>query len=449
MKQKNIKDTKIKNKRKKRSLFGKILLTIIVLLLIGGIAYAGYFIYKVQENGGGLSGVVKTAMGYDENKKKNMQPINILVLGESGVGDGYKLTDTIILCSYNPKLQKASMLSIPRDTYVGKRDKNSASQMYLASYKMNSVYRNGTNIEETIECVGKLTGLDLKYYVLVDTDALIKAVDTIGGVNFNVPIDMDYDDPTQDLHIHLKAGMQLLDGDKAEQLVRFRHNNDGSSYPMSYGDNDLGRMRTQREFIEETAKQLMQAKNIFQLKNLIDIGFESIKTNLDIDTIKDYVPYGIDFNMEDLQTETLPGVPELVNGVWIYTANKKQTNEIIDKMFLYKEEEQNISKQATSETTFEEDPLLNVKMKVEVLDGTGKENSVEKLKDKLKQYGYDIEKVTKTNIISNTQIVCKNKTLDSKYEELKHIIKMGLDQKNKYSESSKYDFTIILGQDYN
>ena len=61
---------------------------------------------------------------------------------------------------------------------------------------------------------------------------------------FDVPIDMDYTDENQDLYIDLKQGYQLLDGNKAEQVVRFRHNQDGSSYPAEYGDNDIGRMKT-------------------------------------------------------------------------------------------------------------------------------------------------------------------------------------------------------------
>ena len=110
--------------------------------------------------------------------------------------------------------------------------------------------------EKTLASVNKLTGLDLKYYVVVDTDALKALVDSIGGVYFDVPIDMKYTDKKQGLYIDLKKGYQLLDGDKAEQVVRFRHNNNGTSYPSSYGDNDIGRMKTQREFIKVLVKQV-------------------------------------------------------------------------------------------------------------------------------------------------------------------------------------------------
>ena len=146
-----------------------------------------------------------TALGIDPEKLKTVGRLNILVLGESGIGDGYKLTDSIMVASYNPQTQQASILSIPRDTYIGKRNKDTASANYLASYKMNATYRNGENLEETIECVNNITGLDLEHYILIDTDAIIEIVDAIGGVWFDVPIDMNYDDSSQNLHIHLKA----------------------------------------------------------------------------------------------------------------------------------------------------------------------------------------------------------------------------------------------------
>ena len=86
--------------------------------------------------------------------------------------------------------------------------------------------------------------------MLIDNQALIKLVDTIGGVKFYVPRDMKYDDPSQDLHIDLKQGMQTINGEKAEQLLRFRKGNHGETYSEEDGgSNDLGRMNTQRNFM--------------------------------------------------------------------------------------------------------------------------------------------------------------------------------------------------------
>lgn len=274
--------------KKKVKTVRKVKRVVVTILLLAIILAGTLFGYKIYQNGGGLTGALATILGEDTEKLQNLEPIQLLIMGESGVDD-YKLADTIMVASYNPKTQKASLMSIPRDTYVGRRNRNTATQNYLASYKINTVFRSGTNIPEAIDRINALTGLNLENYVIIDTKALIKLVDAIGGVTFNVPIDMHYtEDTDQNLYIDLKAGEQLIDGAKAEQLLRFRHNNDGSTYPSSYGQQDLGRMRTQREFIIATLKQTLKPQNIFKLKQVIDIMSENVKTNLDFNEIKAY-----------------------------------------------------------------------------------------------------------------------------------------------------------------
>ena len=254
-------------------------------------------------------------------------------MGESGVDD-YKLSDTIMIASYNPKEQTASLMSIPRDTYVGRKNRKTATQNYLASYKINTVFRSGTNIPEAIDRINDLTGMNLKNYVIIDTKALIKLVDAIGGVTFNVPIDMYYtEDTEQNLYIDLKAGEQLIDGAKAEQLLRFRHNNDGSTYPSSYGQQDLGRMRTQREFIQATLKQTLKPQNIFKIKQIMDVMINNVTTNIDISTLKAYVPYAVKFNADNIRTGMVPGDVEMCNGVSLYIANSQKTKEMVEDLF--------------------------------------------------------------------------------------------------------------------
>lgn len=153
---------------------------------------------------------------------------------------GQTLTDTIICVGYNPESQKAFLLSIPRDTFVGNNIENAKPQD-----KINCLYSE-KNPQKILDKVSELTGLNIEYYVKIDNKALIELVDVIGGVEFEVPIDMNYDDKSQGLHIHLKKGVQIIDGKKAEQLLRFRHNNNGSSYSQEYGDNDFGRMKTRK-----------------------------------------------------------------------------------------------------------------------------------------------------------------------------------------------------------
>lgn len=441
----NSEDTYIIKKKSKVKLFFKIILLIILIAIIGYGIWFAYNYFKHTDAEVEYDPLSATALGIDPEKLKTIGRINVLLLGESGVGDGYKLADSIMVASYNPQTQQASILSIPRDTYVGRRDKETATQNYLASYKMNSVYRNGTNIEEAVERVSELTGLEIHNYVIVDTDAIIEIVDAIGGVMFNVPIDMDYDDPTQDLHIHLKAGEQLIDGDKAEQLLRFRHNNDWTTYPVEYGDNDLGRMRTQREFIQETLKQLVKFENVTKVLDIIDITFNNIKTDLSMETIKYYIPYIFKFNMQNIQTGTLPGASEQCNGIWIYVANSRKTKELVDELFtdVIIEETTNTI-EGTNITG--EDIQTSKEVKIELLNGTGLDSILEEVKEKLENAGYEVTKTGTTTATSNSVII--NRTMQSTIveEDIKQIL--GIDTVNKSSNNSKVDFTIIIGKDY-
>ncbi len=312
----------------------RIVVTILCMLLIASGSYVGYGLYNKKQSGIALSSaLLATLLGESSETIKNLQPIQVLIMGISGVDD-YKLADTIMVASYNPKTQEASIMSIPRDTYVGKKDRKTATQNYIASNKINTVFRNGTKIPDALDRINDLTGLNLENYVIIDTEALIKLVDAIGGVTFNVPIDMYYtDDIEQNLYIDLKAGEQLIDGAKAEQLLRFRHNNDGSTYPSSYGQQDLGRMRTQREFIIATLKQTLKIQNIFKLKQIIDIMNENVTTNMDLTELKSYVSVAVEFNPDNIKTDMVPGTTEMCNGVSIYVANQKKTQEIVKELF--------------------------------------------------------------------------------------------------------------------
>jgi len=315
---KNKKDTKKAKHRKSHK--GRNI-TIVVLLLVIIIALGIWLGYRIHANGGGLEGTIVTMLGTDDKKKENLEPLTVLVVGKS-----QNLTDTLMVCKYDPKTQEAILMSIPRDTFVGK-NKNKAT----AWDKINALYQQ--DAMKTVKAINNITGLNIQYYVTVDTKALRELVDAIGGVYFEVPMNMDYDDPEQGLYIHLKKGYQLLNGSESEQVVRFRHNNDGSSYPEEYGDQDIGRMKTQRAFITEVLKQTMTAKNIWKVNKILDIAKENVETNLDYDYIKNYIPYAISFSTENMKTATLPGKTEKCNGAWLYIHDKTETKELIDELF--------------------------------------------------------------------------------------------------------------------
>ena len=441
MEKKQMNNKKRKKKKEKKKIGRKIILAIILVLLIAG----GVFAYKVHQNGGGTSGMLATVL----NAKKDVGEIKVLLLGISTDQENVELTDTIIVASYNPNTQKATLLSIPRDTYTGKNTARAT-----AYEKINALYSRKHRPDETLAAVNEITGLNIEYYVVVKTEALIKLVDVIGGVTFNVPIDMDYDDTSQDLHIHLKAGEQKLDGNKAEQLVRFRNNNPDkyvrmTSYPSEYGDNDLGRIRTQREFILQVVKQTAKPENIFKLGEILDVAKEYVITNIDFNVAKDYIPYAVEFNTENMLTETLPGtVPSLnkTNNVSIFVHDKTKTKQLVQKLFFDRDIEETEG-EVTAENQSTPSNTNKSDIAIEVLNGSGNSGNLQKVVNQLKGAGYQVTRTGSTNTTTKTTIVNKKNVKEALLKNMKDVIGTGT-LENSESSSSKVDVTIIIGKDY-
>ena len=456
-----------KNEKKKKKKSG-VLKKVLIILLIILIAVAGFIFYRTQKNGGGMQGLLSTLVGHDENTLKDLEPLQVLLMGVS-TDNGLKLTDTIIVASYDPKTQKASLLSIPRDTFVGKNINTGGG-----NDKINALYQRG-GAQKTIDAINEITGLDLKYYMVIDNQALIKLVDVIGGVEFEVPYvpgGMVYDDPSQDLHINLEPGLQKLNGDQAEQLLRFRKNNDNRTYPEEYGGDDYGRMRTQREFIMATAKQTIQAKNVFKIGEIIDLVYEYVDTNLSISLIKDYVPYAINVNVDEIKSAYLPGEsvgPPQGIQYWFFQVDEDETEELVQELYFSTDDTTSgegeastgtdSSSDATGSEADDETPSDDEatsgsvtkteasKIKIEILNGSGSSSKLSEVKKALTNKGY---KVTKTNTTtSTTKTTIINKTdVDEKIEQnIKGILGVG-NISSSTATSSDVDITIIIGKDY-
>ena len=443
-KKKSKRDKKEDKKKNKKHTLRKVLLTLLLIIIVIGII----FFIHVQKNGGGLKGIVTTVIGSSAEKEKELQDIYLLVMGKSE-----NMTDTIMVVKYSAKNQSASMLSIPRDTFTGDDEKRAR-----ASDKINSKYING-GAQDTLKEVNELTGLNIRYYLIVDTKALRDLVDAIGGVEFDVPIDMDYDDVTQALHIHVKKGLQLLNGEQAEGVVRFRHNNNYTSYPVSYGDNDLGRMRTQREFLKILLKQLMKPTNITKINNLLKIAQEEVETNIDWNTAKGYVPSLFGFNTNNLVTNALPGEAKYANGVAVFIANPIKTKELINTMFLQvvnnteqneetTDTDTNTKKNSTKNEITTSSTTLKPKSSIslQLINGTGSKKRFEAAKTQLKAQGYKIQGEAQTTPIDKTIIINRKDLNTEDVEAVKSLLGTGKIAVGKTSE--KNSITILIGKDY-
>ena len=409
-----------KGKKKKSIVLRIILLLIIVLILATVILF--YKKYKEE----GWAGVSKTLLGHNEETVNSLDKMYCLILGQS-----QNLTDTIILASYDPKTQEAALLSIPRDTFIGE------NEAYATSWdKINAVYQTGA--ENTLKEVRELTGINVQYYLKVDTEALKALVDEIGGVYFDVPIDMHYTDRGQNLYIDLKAGYQLLDGDKAEQLVRFRHNSDGSTYPVEYGIEDLGRMRTQKEFLTQLLKQSIEKMDLNKILGFLDIMEKYVETNLNFDAIKDYIPYILEFNTDNIKTGTLPGESIYANVVYIYSVDEEKAKEMINELFYNISPEDEKEKEESTQTIGIES--------IEILNGSGSSSKLNEAISELEASGFNITQSGNTSTTANTTIITRKDVPEKDLNKIKEILNTQIVVEGE-SDSNR-DITIIIGTDY-
>lgn len=246
-------------------------------------------------------------------KKKE---INALVVG---VNDN--LSDTMIYVKYNVENGKIAMMSVPRDTYV--------TNEYCIGHKLNAIYR-GKNIVPLVEEIENQIGVKIDYYLVFKADMLISMVDAIGGVEVDVPFDMKYDDPTQDLHINIKKGKQVLNGKNAEGFVRFRHNNDMT---VGYAMGDLDRTEVQQEFIKKFIATVLDAKNISKIPDLINIANDNTKTNVTVREALKYVTDVAKIDTENIYSTTAPGVAKTIDGLSYFLLDKGEARAVIAKEF--------------------------------------------------------------------------------------------------------------------
>lgn len=216
-------------------------------------------------------------------------------------------TDTIMLLVMRDKDKKQiDLISIPRDTRI----KNPYGNGYV---KINSIFaRSGGKINALVEQVRNLTGIPINDFMFVNIEAVKKTVDMFGGVDFDVPMDMDYEDSYQGLYIHLKKGMQKIDGDKAEQLLRYRY---------GYANADLGRTQVQRDFMIAAFKQHAKASNLGKLSKWYSEMDGYIQTQLKYEDAYNIAAVATKYDFE-LVSRILPGTVITGSPDYFYDAEK-------------------------------------------------------------------------------------------------------------------------------
>lgn len=284
-----------------RKVATKIMVATVVLVFgMGGILYAT-FRPEIQ---------TKIAQKQQEYRFEQLdvsqykERVNVLLLGvdslQTDTNQKGTRTDTIMILSVDPVTNTGFLLSIPRDSYV----KISGTNNYT---KINHAHSYGGS-SLAIATIKEFIQLPIHHYIKVDYQALFKTIDDLGGVEFDVPQDMKYTDKraTPPLLIDLKKGVQMIDADKAMQLLRFRE---------GYADRDLGRVRVQQDFIKAVLKKMYQPASIAKIPKFVETIHEYVETDMSITDMMSLLKLGRKINFEDVEKKTLPGMDDRKPGV--------------------------------------------------------------------------------------------------------------------------------------
>lgn len=321
-------------KRRRRSPLLRLLKVIYILLVVLSlIVVVGYAAFRLTIKPPDVAGEVTFQPGPaasqplapEESDEPEVQPTptplvltrregvyTCLLVGVADMGG----SDTIMLGTFDTKGKTATLVSIPRDTLVLRNGQNS---------KINATYSSG-GVELVRQTVSEMLGVPIDYYVSVDLQAFAEIVNEIGGVWFDVPVDMNYEDPLQDLYIHINAGYQLLDGKQAVGVMRCRN-----CYPSA----DIGRVQTQRQFLAALVDQTITPSNVTKVTSLINIFNTYVDSDMPLDDMIYFATQAIGMDLDaNLASATLPGE-------WIspyYELDDEAVLELVNSLGIYEEE---------------------------------------------------------------------------------------------------------------
>lgn len=234
-----------------------------------------------------------------------------------GIDAASNSTDTIMLAAFDNNLKKMSILSIPRDTITNSN---------RANKKINAVYvLGGKDIRALCKEVEGVTGIYPDRYALVSVEGFVDMIDAIGGVEVDVPIDMVYNDPTQDLTISIKKGLQTLNGYDAMGFMRYR---------ATYAEGDIGRIKMQHTFVDALIKKMLTPATFAKIPSLAEIINDNVETDLSLGNEIWLGKQLLTMNLEqDVVITMLPGYANYYENLSYYFPDEAAILEIVNEHF--------------------------------------------------------------------------------------------------------------------
>lgn len=391
-------NSNVNKKRKKRKKFFKyFMVSFLIFFTMVALAYGVTYNGQKDNNADNLGVGSSSGDNTSDNKTSLLDSIfgpkqiktNIAIFGTDK--DGLR-TDVIFVVTFDSKTKKIGLLSVPRDTRVTMTDDmvkelKEKNKRGPSSYicKINEVHAYAPKDERNKFSVMQLEDLlkiKINYYAKIDLEAFRVIVDAFDGVDIDVPRDMYYSDPYQDLYINLKKGMQHLDGKKAEQLVRFRR------YPTG----DEARIEVQQLFMTEFMKKILNTKELIgNIPTIINTIYKYVETDIGIDDALRYVKYINDIKPENVTMEVLPGSPETINEISYFLCDTTETRILVDKLFYNTE----VAKENTTTITdtSESETISSKNKNIEILNGGSIGGIAGRTKEKLEKEGFTVTSI--------------------------------------------------------
>jgi len=292
--------------RRKKTLMRRLLLGLFMFLVLAVVAVLCY----TGINPAQAFKLLVEGVGAIHNHARSVPPfggksqVNILLLGAdvSFTDSGNARSDTIKLITVDVKHPRISILSIPRDTWVAipghGHSRINAAYQFGGREEADRIALSSQTITDLLH---ELTGeeITIDHYIRIQTGGFVKIVDSMGGVQLNVEKQMDYEDPSQELYIHLKPGMQRLNGTDAMGYVRFRHD----------AESDFGRIRRQDQFIHALVAQLTDPNDRLRMMRTLGPALSMMKTDLTLTDMMAMEKIARLVGMSGMQSATLPTTP--------------------------------------------------------------------------------------------------------------------------------------------
>lgn len=369
---------------------------------------------------------------------KLTRPVNILVLGIKVISSetdnpppeaqnlGYHalvnsfegLSDTMLLIRFDPRNEKLTILSIPRDTRTWVDG--------LGTTKINEAnYYGGPALSAraTSELLGDVP---IDRYVRINVQGVEKLIDALGGVTVDVPKEMRYQDDSQHLYINLQPGEQKLDGDKAMQFLRFRYDEHG----------DVGRVQRQQMLMRAVVEQSLNPKTIARIPKILSVIQSHVDTNLSVEELVALVGYASQVDHANNQMLLLPGEfsspSEFELSYWL--PDYQRIDEIVDQYLRY-----GSSRQVAVSPSY---------LRIAVQDSTRRTAAVDRLMDQLYDGGYTNMEMGEQlrEQLDVTQIIAQQGDAASA-EMVQRYLGFG-EVRVESTGTLQSDITIKLGQDW-